>query len=76
MAWSGPDVLGRTEDMLRRSRLSVHMLPIWQDADTINDLHDLLVRNRNTPFASSRTMRFLEALSLGASVTEEPHAQI
>jgi rSAM/selenodomain-associated transferase 1 len=74
MAWGGPDILERTRELLRRSELSVHILPGWQDADTVDDLHDLLARNRATPIAAKRTVRFLETLVSETPVTEEPDA--
>jgi len=47
--------------ILDAHRLSVKMLPRWQDFDTRDDLIGLMERNRLTSFARSRTMTYLMA---------------
>jgi len=59
MPWSGPDLCGRTLERFREHRASVHLLPPWQDVDTVEDLRDLVRRNRASAFARSRTMVYL-----------------
>jgi len=59
--WSTAAVFSETLKILDAHRLSVKMLPRWQDVDTRNDLIGLMERNRLTPFARSRTMNYLTA---------------
>jgi rSAM/selenodomain-associated transferase 1 len=59
MPWSGPDVADRTLERFREHRASVHILPFWQDVDTVEDLRDLVRRGRASAFARSRTMVYL-----------------
>jgi uncharacterized protein len=59
--WSTDAVFPETMERLERAGIDVHRLPPWRDVDTPEDLTDLIRRNRNTPFAASRTMRCLAA---------------
>ncbi|HWR89829.1 MAG TPA: TIGR04282 family arsenosugar biosynthesis glycosyltransferase, partial [Dissulfurispiraceae bacterium] len=59
MPWGAADVCARTMDVFRRSGKSVHMLPAWGDVDTARDLADLVERNGETTFRTSRTMTYI-----------------
>ena len=59
MPWGAADVCARTMDVFRRSGKSVHMLPAWGDVDTARDLADLVERNGETAFRTSRTMTYI-----------------
>lgn len=60
--WSTSAVFSRTLRVFERERREVSVLPIWQDVDTIEDLKDLMSRNRNGDFSASRTMNALSFL--------------
>lgn len=74
--WSGPDVLDRTMRVLRRRAMRVHTLRTWRDVDTVEDLGDLLHRNRDTAFASSRTMRYAAEMRNMPTDGKAPHGEI
>ncbi len=59
--WSTPTVLDETIRRIRQAdrHLDIHRLPPWRDVDTLEDLHALYRRNRNHPYASSETMRYI-----------------
>jgi uncharacterized protein len=57
--WGTDTVLKQTMDQLKNSQHTVRVLPVRNDIDRPEDVHDLYARNRNTEFAASRTMRFL-----------------
>ena len=57
--WSTPEVLNMTLQKANEAGLKVHLLPEWSDVDSVDDLRDLVDRNRNTPFRASRTMEYL-----------------
>jgi uncharacterized protein len=57
--WSSSDVFDRTMEIFKRKNASVHVLPAWQDVDTVDDLRDLMQRSRSTTFGASRTMQYL-----------------
>jgi len=59
IAWGTETVFRDTAAILKRSGISMHVLPCWQDVDTVEDLIDLLHRNRKGSFIKSRTMSFL-----------------
>jgi rSAM/selenodomain-associated transferase 1 len=59
MKWSTESVFQETRQRLARGRRSLHMLPMWRDVDTREDLRNLFERNRCTPFAQSKTMAYL-----------------
>ena len=61
--WSTGVVMEHTLSAFRRSGRSVHMLPAWQDVDTIDDLKALSDRGRLSSFNSSRTMSFIAAIA-------------
>ena len=62
IAWSTAGVFAATLERLARAGVGVHRLPRRRDVDTPEDLRDLIRRNRDTPFARSRTMACLAAI--------------
>jgi rSAM/selenodomain-associated transferase 1 len=64
IAWSTSAVFRETMDIINTSSLRVHLAPEWRDVDTMDDLQSLFERNRNTMFAESRTMTYLQKSKL------------
>jgi hypothetical protein len=64
--WSTDAVFRITEKILIRSRRSLHILPEWQDVDTLADLHALLQRCKTTG-AAVRTRRCLSRMGMTAT---------
>jgi rSAM/selenodomain-associated transferase 1 len=60
MPWSTGEVYSRTREVFRQANVNVSVLPSWRDIDTIADLQALREGCRNSSFASSRTMRYLQ----------------
>ena len=60
--WSTDTVLTDTLAIFARDGRTVHLLPPWQDVDTINDLNGLADRGRRSAFRSSRTMSYLAGM--------------
>jgi rSAM/selenodomain-associated transferase 1 len=56
--WGTGSVFGVTMKMFGDRGLRVHVLPAWDDVDTLDDLQALFMRNRNTRFSESSTMSF------------------
>ena len=57
--WSTATVFRETMNILKESSLRVHLVPQWQDVDTLEDLKAFFERNRNSGFNRSRTMTYL-----------------
>lgn len=62
MEWSTDTVFSRTMRIFEQERREVSVLPSWRDVDTINDLKDLMNRNRNGAFSASGTMNYISLL--------------
>jgi uncharacterized protein len=60
ITWGTPEVFEQTFGILRKANLSVYTLPEWRDIDTIDDLKALFLNSRNTPFAESATVKYIE----------------
>lgn len=58
--WSSNRVFTETRQKLEQAKRSVHILPEWRDVDTPEDLRDLMARNAESPFATSRTMKYIK----------------
>ena len=58
--WSSPSVFRLTLQKAQAAGLKVHLLPDWNDVDSVEDLRDLVSRNRDTAFKTSRTMAYLK----------------
>jgi rSAM/selenodomain-associated transferase 1 len=61
--WSTESVLPRTLGVFRAHGKPVHLLPQWQDIDTVEDLKDLDTRHRHGDKAASRTLEYLRQLT-------------
>jgi rSAM/selenodomain-associated transferase 1 len=59
--WSTDTVFADTEAIFERAHKQFFLLPPWRDMDTVEDLKDLMNRNRNSDFSGSRTMRCLSS---------------
>lgn len=59
IVWSSTAVFKKTLDIIAKAGLKVFVLPEWRDVDTLDDLKDLIHRNEDTYFRSSRTMSCL-----------------
>ena len=57
--WSTDAVFEKTMEIFKKNHYGVHLLPKWGDVDRIEDLRDLVERNRHTEFLNSRTMAFI-----------------
>jgi len=68
--WSTDRVFAETRLKLEQAKRSIHLLPEWRDVDTPEDLRELKDRNKWTPFAKSRTMKYLFATEV-AEGTEQ-----
>jgi len=58
--WSTSEVFLQTTDVLKKAGHRVHVLPVWRDVDTFDDLKSLFLNSRNTPFGKSATVRYME----------------
>jgi hypothetical protein len=56
--------------VFRKKRAAVHVLPAWQDVDTVEDVLSLMNRNTATVFAKSRTMTCLRMMRTGMPALE------
>jgi rSAM/selenodomain-associated transferase 1 len=59
--WSTDTVFADTVAIFEREHQQFSLLPPWRDMDTIEDLKDLMSRNRNSDFSDSRTIRCLSS---------------
>jgi len=48
MQWGTDKVFRQTIEILKRHKRTTHLLPTWQDVDTIEDLKEFLERNKDT----------------------------
>jgi uncharacterized protein len=66
LGWSTSSVLAQTTNILQAGGHGLCFLEEWSDVDTDDDLLNLIVRNRTTAFAHSRTMAFLKQNKLAS----------
>jgi len=59
IGWGTETVFQETLSHLEKAGRVAHVLPVWHDTDTVEDLKRLVARNRENAFRSSRTMGFL-----------------
>jgi len=59
ISWSTHLVFQQTMDILKKNNIPVKILPVWQDVDNLEDLKKLIMRNLDTNFKNSHTMKFL-----------------
>jgi uncharacterized protein len=57
--WSSSTVCQETIENIKRTNHCLSLLPMWSDVDTIDDLKNLLQRNKNTGFKSSDTITYI-----------------
>ncbi len=62
LSWSTPAVLAETLCRARARSLSVHLLPLWRDIDTSNDLQSFLARPHPPPLPGWRSHRLAQEL--------------
>ena len=74
--WSTNTVLKETLAILAQARRTVHLLPLWGDVDTIEDLKDLADRGRLSAFRSSRTMSYLSGMKHSYLSPEDRDAKV
>jgi rSAM/selenodomain-associated transferase 1 len=59
LPWGTETVLQQTIDRLKNLRRTFHLLPTWEDIDTLKDLKNFFERNRETR-SCPRTMAYLK----------------
>lgn len=69
--WGTASVLTRTIQNIHNSKKRYLLLPQWSDVDTLDDLKQLIKRNRNTSFKSSQTITYLQQNKI---LTEDDNA--
>lgn len=57
--WGTDKVFKKTLNFLKKIGSKIHLLPKWNDVDTLDDLKDLVNRNQNTEFMSSKTIAYI-----------------
>lgn len=57
--WGTDKVYKKTLNFLKKTGSKIHLLPQWNDVDTLDDLKDLVNRNQNTEFMSSKTIAYI-----------------
>jgi rSAM/selenodomain-associated transferase 1 len=60
LPWGTETILQQTIDKLKNLRRTIHLLPPWEDIDTLKDLKNFYDRNRETR-RCARTMTYLKA---------------
>jgi uncharacterized protein len=60
LEWGNASVFEKTMNILRSREHQPAIMPQWRDIDTREDLDDLIKRSVDTPFADSKTMKFLK----------------
>ncbi len=53
--WGTDKVFRQTIEILRRHKRTTHLLPAWQDVDTIEDLKEFFERNKETSYCPRTT---------------------
>ncbi len=57
--WGTDRVFQASLDILENAGMRIYTLPKWNDVDTLADLMDMVERNRDTEFRSSKTFSFI-----------------
>jgi len=65
MDWGREGVFQKTLSMLKDHQHRVHILPAWNDVDTLEDLKQLVRRSESTHFSGSKTMAFISRSKFG-----------
>lgn len=58
--WSTDSVFRDTITILQSASRRIHLLPSWEDVDSLADLKSLVKRNKHSEFSRSRTMEYLD----------------
>ncbi|MEK0337635.1 MAG: TIGR04282 family arsenosugar biosynthesis glycosyltransferase [Nitrosopumilus sp.] len=58
--WSTDSVFSETINILKKVSSTVHILPCWQDIDTITDLKSFFKKNQNSEFSKSKTIIYIK----------------
>lgn len=58
--WGTGSVLTKTLQNIHDTKKDYILLPQWSDIDTLDDLKQLIKRNKNTSFKSSQTITYLQ----------------
>jgi rSAM/selenodomain-associated transferase 1 len=59
MAWGGNTVFHETRERLQNVKRKVHVLPLWRDIDTLDDLHAFVTNRNRQTYHASNTIRYL-----------------
>lgn len=59
ISWSTENVFDQTMNIFRKNNYKVYILKKWRDIDTIEDVKELITRNKCTLFKRSRTINYL-----------------
>jgi len=62
IGWGGPDVFRSTMDIFQEKKLTVQILPPWNDLDDYGDLEAFYASSTNEPEGRLRTVDFLRSL--------------
>jgi rSAM/selenodomain-associated transferase 1 len=57
--WGTDSVFSETVSVLNRFGIAPHMLPVWHDVDTLEDLISLVERSKGSDFRFSKTMSYI-----------------
>ena len=60
IAWGTDHVFEKTMGLLQNAGISVHVLPLWLDVDTPEDVAALVRNNEKSDFSDSKTISFLK----------------
>ncbi len=58
--WGSSTVFSDTINMVKKTNHSIHLLPQWNDMDTLDDLKDFIQRNQDTAVKHSKTFSYLQ----------------
>lgn len=62
--WGTQDVFERTVEYFKQRRKPLHILPLWRDIDTYEDLMDFIRTQGGRETAAPHTMRYLVSIGL------------
>ncbi len=59
--WSSSSVFEHTISMLNKLNYKIHILPEWNDIDTLDDIKSLIQRSSGSAFSNSKTMAVISS---------------
>ncbi|HUW19171.1 MAG TPA: TIGR04282 family arsenosugar biosynthesis glycosyltransferase [Sedimentisphaerales bacterium] len=71
IAWGTDRVFMHTLKILDRHEQKLYILPQWHDVDTLDDVNEMLKRNKNTAFTPSRTLSCI--LGINGELSKSKH---